>query len=319
MKQTLPILLTTLIFAACTTPPTNRNAETTNTNANRPAETTAAAPLTEADAIAKEKDVWQTIAKQNLDAFGASLADDQIYVTDSGVHDKAATIKSVTGFIPSDVSFSDWKFLAPEKDVAVLTYVATVKGTMNGQPLPEGSAYASSVWVNRGGKWLSIFHQDCAKQPAPPAAPIPSPKATPKTSASPTPASTPPTTGADVEANEKAVWAALKAKQFAVFESYLAPDAIEVEVNGIFDRAGSVKNVQAFDFSKSSLSDWKTVKINNNASIVTYTAHFPGQKPDTEYHSTLWANRNGKWSAVFHQGSPKVAPKPAETKASPKK
>jgi hypothetical protein len=31
---------------------------------------------------------------------------------------------------------------------------------MNGQPLTGGASYASSVWVNRGGKWLAIFHQD---------------------------------------------------------------------------------------------------------------------------------------------------------------
>jgi hypothetical protein len=122
MKRTLPFLLAALIFSACASPSTNREATTTGTNANKPAETAAAAPLTEADAVAKEKELWQQIAKQNMDAFGAALAEDQIYVSDDGVHDKASTIKSVTGFVPSDVTFSDWKFISAAKDVAVTTY-----------------------------------------------------------------------------------------------------------------------------------------------------------------------------------------------------
>jgi len=250
-----------------------------------------------------------------MDAFGTALADDQIYVTDDGVHDKASTIKSVTGFVPSDVTFSDWKFISAAKDVAVTTYKTVVKGTMNGQPLTGGPSYASSVWVNRGGKWLAIFHQDSQiLQPPPPA---PAAKAAPKPSASPSAskaaASTPPSTTADAEANEKAVWAALNAKKFDVFESYLSPDSIEVEAMGVYDRAASVKEAQKFDFSKSSLSDWKIVKVSSDASIVTYIAHFPGQKPDTEYHSTLWVNRDGKWLAVLHHGTPKAPPRPPAT------
>jgi len=314
MKRTLPFLLAALIFSACASPSTNREATTTGTNANKPAETAATAPLTEADAVAKEKELWQQIAKQNMDAFGAALAEDQIYVSDDGVHDKASTIKSVTGFVPSDVTFSDWKFISAAKDVAVTTYKTVVKGTMNGQPLTGGASYASSVWVNRGGKWLAIFHQDSQIVQPPPA---PAAKAAPKPSASPSAskaaASTPASTSADAEANEKAVWAALNAKKFDVFESFLAPDSIEVEAMGVYDRAASVKEAQQFDFSKSSLSDWKTVKVSNDASIVTYVAHFPGQKPDTEYHSTLWVNRDGKWLAVLHHGTPKAPPRPAAT------
>ena len=143
MKKTLPFLLAALIFSACASPSSNREA-TTSTNANKPAEPAAAA-LTEADAVAKEKELWQQIAKQNMDAFGAALAQDQIYVSDDGVHDKASTIKSVTGFVPSDVTFSDWKFISAAKDVAVTTYKTVVKGTMNGQPLTGGPSYASSV------------------------------------------------------------------------------------------------------------------------------------------------------------------------------
>jgi hypothetical protein len=119
-------------------------------------------------------------------------------------------------------------------------------------------------------------------------------------------------------ANEKAVWAALVGKHWDLFEGYLATDAIEVEPVGVSDRAGSVKGVQTVDFSKLSLSDWKTVKIDDDAAIVTYVVHSPGQNPDTEFHTTVWANRNGKWSAVFHHGTPKAPQTPAPAKSAQK-
>ena len=308
MKKISLIVLAAVILAACAAPPTNREASST-ANANKAAETKASAPLTEAEATAKEKELWQTLTKKDLNAFGASLADDQLYVTSDGSHDKASTIKSVTGFVPTDVVFSDWKFLSL-KDAVIVIYKTTLKGTMNGEAFPEGSAYASTVWANRGGKWLAIFHQDCeiSKQPPPPPA-----KAAPKAAASPAATSSPATTSSDVVANEKAVWAALSAKHFDVFDTLLSPDFLEVEPVGVMDRAAAISGVQQFDFSKSTLSDWHTVKINDDAAIVTYTAHFPGQKVDTEYHSTVWVNRNGKWVGLFHHGSPKTPPPPAQT------
>jgi len=62
------------------------------------------------------------------------------------------------------------------------------------------------------------------------------------------------------------------------------------------------------DMSKADLSDWKTLKFDNDASLVTYKVKTPGMKPDTEYHSTIWINRDGKWQALFHMGTPEAAP-----------
>lgn len=310
MNKTLLFILTALIMTACAAPPTNR--EATNST-NRAAETKAAAPLTEADATAREKAIWATIEKKDMTAFAANLTDDFIYVSGDGVSDKAATVKGLSGAgTMSNQTFSDWKFVSLDKDAAVLVYSAKGNSVMNGQTHPY-SFYASTVYVNRDGKWQVIYHQDCDVSTAPPP---PQPK--PATSPSPAAAATPATMTSDVVANEKAVWAALMGKHWDLFEGYLATDALEVEPNGIMDRAASVKGVQSFDFSKSSLSDWKTVKIDDDAAIVTYIAHFPGQKPDTEYHTSVWANKNGKWSAVFHHGTPKAAPAPAPAKSAQK-
>ena len=124
-------------------------------------------------------------------------------------------------------------------------------------------------------------------------------------------------TGADPIANEKMVWDALKSKNFDAFAALLASDSLEVEPEGVHDKAGSVKTVSQFDASKAALSDWKVVKFDDDASLVTYLVKIPGSAPDGERHSTIWIDRGGKWLALFHHGTP-VMKVPAEKPAAKK-
>jgi len=119
---------------------------------------------------------------------------------------------------------------------------------------------------------------------------------------------TPAEPGPDAIADEKLVWDAFKARNYDAFASYLTNDFVEIEADGVYDKAGSVKGVQGMDFSKTTLSDWKTVRFDDDASLVTYALKMPGMKPETEYHSSIWVNRNGKWQGLFHMGTPATAP-----------
>jgi hypothetical protein len=307
MKRKLLLLITAaaLVAAACAAPPTNRS----DTNRNGSAEsTTAAAPMTEADAMAKEKAVFAAFEKQDYKGFADMLDEQAVLVQGTGVYNKAAILKDIEGFVPKDVVFSDWKFISLDKDAAVISYKQSFAGTVNGQPMPPSTVYGTTAWVNRNGKWLAIYHQETE---VPKTTPPPPPAAKPEKAApSPTAAATPGTTSSDVTANEKLVWEALKTKNYDAFASYLAPESIEVEPNGVTDKAGSVKGVQGFDASKAELSEWKTLKFGDNAALVTYMVSVPGPKPEHERHSTIWVNRNGKWLAVLHQGTP-VRPAPA--------
>ena len=64
-------------------------------------------------------------------------------------------------------SIGNSRFLWINDNTVVHTYTWTGKGTYMGQPVPS-RAYASTVWTNRGGTWLPVFHQETAA--APPAA-----------------------------------------------------------------------------------------------------------------------------------------------------
>ncbi|MGB7923041.1 MAG: nuclear transport factor 2 family protein [Pyrinomonadaceae bacterium] len=110
---------------------------------------------------------------------------------------------------------------------------------------------------------------------------------------------------ADHIAREKQVYDMLKKKDFDGFAGMLADDMVEVEATGAYDKAGSVKGVRETDFSTASLSDFKVVKLDGDAVVVTYLAKFtaPGANAEGYRQSTVWVNRGGKWWVVFHQGT----------------
>lgn len=310
MKKIFAFVSFVVFAIACAAPPTNRDVADTNRNTNV-AVKPAAVVLAEADAIAKEKAIWDAIKNKDYETFTNMLDSNQVEVLGEGVFDKARSIAGVKEFEPSEANFSDWKYLPVNKNVVLLTYTVAVKGKYKGKAFPLESARASSAWVNRDGKWLAVYHQESPVQPAPPAARATPAKAAASPAASPaTPA--PLTIGSDPIANEKAIWDALKTKNYDGFASALAEDAIEVESTGVFDKAGTVKLVSGFDFAKSEVSDFKSVPIDAETALVTYVVKTPGPGP-AERHTTIWANRAGKWLAVFHQGTPipKGTPAPA--------
>jgi hypothetical protein len=315
------ILLAALLVAAsaCSSTPEATNANTATPMANTAANAnTSATPITgagatvkDSDITAKEEEIWGKIKAKDSEGFGGMLSDDFIYVAPEGIYDKAGTINGVKDFAPTELTFSDWKVLLLDKDAAVVAYKVIAKGTSGGKPIPETPLLCSSVWVNRGGKWVGVYHQETEPMSGPPPPPPAANK--PATSASPTPEAKPAAAASsDVVADENMVWDALKRKDYDGFASLISDKAIEVEADGVHDKAGSVKGVSMFDFSKVTLSDFKTLKLTDNSSLVTYMVKSPskGFNPLGERHSTVWSNTDGKWLAMFHQGTPvKPAPK----------
>lgn len=318
-------LLVILIFAllifplACAAPPANKEAPSANT-----APTTTSTAISEADVIAKEKAVWDAIKNKDYDTFGDMLADNQVEVLEDGLRDKTGSIAGVKDFEPQEVTFSDWKYLPINKDLVLLVYSVNFKGKFKGEEFPATSARASSAWANRNGEWLAVYHQESpvSSKPAPP----PPAKSAEKTTATPASAVSPTTMPADPIASEKAIWERLKARDFEGFASFLAPESIEVEPTGVYDKAGSVKAVEQFDFKDVQLSDFRSVPFDAETELVTYQVKLPGRAP-AELHSTIWTRRDGKWLAIFHHGTPQTqtaataspSPKTPAMKASPEK
>lgn len=304
--------------AAPTTAPNNAGGGATNGNAaaSPAASATPATASTANDAvIAQEKQAWDAIKNKDYDGFAAMLADEQIYVTDDGVHDKADTVKGVRELNLTDLTLADWKVVSLDKEAAVVTYTVTAKGTVGGQQLPGTPERDTTAWMKRNGKWLSLYHQDTTVMPPQPAA---SPAASPQAKSGAAPSASPPqasSTAFDPKLKEQQVWDALKRGDFDTFASFLADDFIEVEPDAVMDKAGSVKGVQGVNFAGATLSDFKVVNFdkdfNNDVSIVTYLVKGPPKDwgPMGMRHTTIWTHNSGKWLGVFHQGTPQKNPK----------
>jgi hypothetical protein len=308
MKKILALVFFLMVAAACTKEPATNTGTASNTNSTVASKS--AAP-SEADIFAKEKATWETIKNKDYAAFGNMLASDYIEVENDGVYDKVGIIAYVKDLNITETTFSDWKMMSIDNDAVILTYTTNLKATFKGEAIPTGPYRSAAAYVNRGGKWQSIYYQQTLAKPAPPPPPAASLGKSAKAAASP--AARAAEAGSDPIANEKMVWDAIKSMNYDAFGAFLAPDSVEVEADGVYDKAGSVKGVSTFDASKSALSDWKSVRLNDDASLVTYMVKLPGMDPDQERHTTIWVKRGGKWMAQFHQGTPVAKPpgKPA--------
>jgi hypothetical protein len=326
-----------LFAAACAPAPTdnaNTNANVSNMNAAN-ANMPSAAAWTNDDVIANERQAWDWIKAKNGDALAAAIDDNFIEVTPMGVNTKAQTLAYVKTFDLTEVSLSDFKVLKLDKDAAVVAYTVSMKGSVGGKPIPANAPAerhaTAKVW--RGGKWLAVFHQLSIVEPPTlipgganaknanasagaknanagdgarnaNVAPDGARNANAATTASPSVLAT----TADAEANEKLVWDAFDKKNIDGFAAVLTEDMFEVEPDGIYSKAASVdmirQMVSAAGF-KSTLSDFKTLPLDEDAKIVTYVAksNTKGFPPAGMRHSSVWVNRGGKWMAAYHQGT----------------
>jgi hypothetical protein len=308
MKKILALVSFLILAVACTEPIANTNTAS-NTNMLQPIKP--AAP-SEADMTAKEKSAWDAIKKKDYDAFGNMLTSDYVEVTDEGVLDKAGALADVKDFNLTDAATSDWKMAPIDNDAVILTYTLNLKATYKNADVPPGPYRAAAVWVNRDGKWSAFYYQQTPvkSSTAPPPPPSPSASKSEKTAAA-TPAAKSGETGPDPIANEKFVWEAITGRNYDAFGSYLASDFIELEPDGYFDKASAIKSIQMMDPGGFQTSDWKGVKIDNDAQFVTYLVTSPAaSKMPPERHSTVWINRNGKWLALLHMGTPQAKATP---------
>jgi hypothetical protein len=307
MKKILAFVSFLIVAAACTNQPSTN----TNMGSNANTATSKSAAPSETDMIVKEKAVWDTLKKKDYAAFGDLLASDYSEVTSEGVFDKAGIVADVKDFNLTDATLSDWKMIPIDNDAVILTYQTTLKATYKGEEVPPGPYRSAAAWVNRDGKWQGFYYQQTLIKTMPP--PSPSASNTPAASPAATTATTA-TTGPDPIANEKIVWDAFRSRNHDAFAALLDPAFVELEGNAVYDKAAAVAGAD-FDASQLELSEWKAAKLDNDAALDTYLITSKDPKMDAERHTTIWANRNGKWLALLHIGTPvaKPAPKPAMT------
>src|ERR1700759_4029897 len=120
---------------------------------------------------------------------------------------------------------------------------------------------------------------------------------------------------ADLEAKERQVGDAIKAKNWDTFGGFLSDDFTLVGRDGIYDKAKTLDYLKKYDLTEYTFSDIKFVKVDDDLGVLIYTSteksNYDG-KPSPEsdktiYNASAWANRGGKWVGVFHQATEKIA------------
>lgn len=111
--------------------------------------------------------------------------------------------------------------------------------------------------------------------------------------------------GTAIIAKEKAVFEALKNKQFAEARKLWADDYTGVYDYGLLTAEQDLAAVRDFDLKSYSLADVKTTIPNRETAILTYkvtvSATLKGKDISGTYHvASVWCERNGEWQTVMH-------------------
>jgi hypothetical protein len=109
--------------------------------------------------IAKEREGLDALKAGNLDLFGRLTADEAVLVDAHGPASKAEVLKNVAGFTLTEYSMDDMKFVPISPEAGLISYKITEKGVSHGREF-TAQAYVSSVWTQRGSRWLCLFSQE---------------------------------------------------------------------------------------------------------------------------------------------------------------
>jgi len=116
-----------------------------------------------------ESKLWEAWKNKDGEPFKQNLTDDSVMIDMTGIvqgKDKAVDSMMKTPCEVKSYSLGDIKVDWVDKETALLTYKAQADATCGGQKVPP-AVYASSIWVNKNGKWLNAFHQETPVGTAP--------------------------------------------------------------------------------------------------------------------------------------------------------
>jgi hypothetical protein len=114
---------------------------------------------------ATETKLWEAWKNKDPKPFRTYLAADSVIIGSGGTQNKTDAIKEITSMAcdVKSINLSDWKLSMIDADAVLLTYKGAATGTCGGKPIP--AAWASSVWINRGGRWQAFSHQETNVMP----------------------------------------------------------------------------------------------------------------------------------------------------------
>jgi ketosteroid isomerase-like protein len=109
--------------------------------------------------VAQERAGLEALKTGDITSFGATIAEDAVFVDASGPAGKAQVVKNVAGFRLREFSMSDIRYVPLSADTGLIVYLMDETGTSHGKEF-SAKVHVSSVWSKRSGKWLCEFSQE---------------------------------------------------------------------------------------------------------------------------------------------------------------
>ncbi|WP_445736198.1 nuclear transport factor 2 family protein [Mariniflexile sp.] len=143
MKNTLMIL--TVVFTMAT----NTFGQTTSVKSE----------VLKNEIIALEKAGWDAWKNKNAEWFQTNTSEEFLSINSEGISNKSQVIASITDCDVKSVSIDNFGFVVIEKNVVLLTYIATQDGNCGNTRLAP-KVRASVNYVKKRGKWLEAFYME---------------------------------------------------------------------------------------------------------------------------------------------------------------
>jgi Domain of unknown function (DUF4440) len=109
--------------------------------------------------VAHERAGLDALKTGDLTLFGASTAEDAVFVDAHGPATKAEVMEHTAGFRLKDYTMEDVRFVRLSAESGLIAYTITESGTSHGHDF-NARVYVSALWVKRGGKWMCVFSQE---------------------------------------------------------------------------------------------------------------------------------------------------------------
>jgi hypothetical protein len=121
---------------------------------------------TEKMLIANETKVNEAVAKRDVKAFNDLVATDAVSADGNGFMKIGDFVKTM-----DQMKIASWHVMNEQvtwvnDKTAVVGYMWMGNGTYMNQPVPA-MTYSSTVWTERNGKWVAVFHQESIATPPP--------------------------------------------------------------------------------------------------------------------------------------------------------
>ena len=129
-----------------------------------------AAPADKDTITSKERAAWQAFKEKRADDFKKLVSPKVVAVYAEGIYDLQKELDQMSKTDMRSFSLSDMNVIMTDANTVIVTYIARVEGTADGDDM-SGDYNCGSIWQRKAGEWRAIFHSDMLKQQAAAAAP----------------------------------------------------------------------------------------------------------------------------------------------------